>query len=158
VADATTLLITAGSTIIAGLGGTFLGFRLKANSDQEQWWREQKKAAYVELLTALDHFQHTAMRFEVARNVDPQSEEAQAALRESFAGVERVDAALSAVHLVLSESDGGVLDGVVTVCAAILDDVTTGQPDDNSQKALYAKVIEVRDLARRDVGISRRTR
>jgi len=150
-------MITAGSTISATLGGAYLGFWLKASSDQDQWWREQKKSAYAELIRSLDHFQHTALRFELAFDNSPRGPDAQEGYRDTLEAIERVDAAVSVAQLVASEARGDVLDTVVNVCLRVLNHVRSkSEPD--AQKIFHAKAVEIREFARRDVGLVTRRR
>ena len=50
-------MVLGAITVVGTLGGTWLGARLQSTRQESEWWRNERKAAFADLLTGLDRLQ-----------------------------------------------------------------------------------------------------
>jgi hypothetical protein len=114
-------IIAAVSGLAGALGGAALGWFLTATSER----RGEKRAAFVELLTALDGCQHACQRLAWAIAADDDEAKVKA-LDAAVASIHRVDSAVSVAALTVGAEHMATLRLATTASIAELDNAKGG--------------------------------
>jgi hypothetical protein len=137
-------IISAGSALAGILGGTALGWILNRRTQI----REEKRAAFVELLSAMNDCQHGARRMGAAITINNDVEKLrQVELMD--AGIRRVDTAHSVAALALSRRHYETLNEAVAACLIEYQNVIAHK----DQRSVIPKAWKaVLDLAQQELG------
>jgi len=114
-------IIAAVSGLAGALGGTALGWFLTVRSER----RGEKRAAFVELLTALDACQHACQRLAWAIAADDYEAKVNA-LDAAVDSINRVDSAVSVAALTVGVEHMATLRLATTASIAELDNAKAG--------------------------------
>jgi hypothetical protein len=135
-------IIAAVSGLVGALGGTALGWWLNVNAER----RTEKRAAFVELLSAIDGCQHTAivLHTAVVQGWDKQDLDRQRDLMNAALG--RVDTAVTVACLVID--DEPTLRAGMTAC---IDELDMAQRGDEYKSVLNPAYSEILALAKKEL-------
>ena|SRR5487761_226870 len=140
--EAQVALITGAFTLAGLVGGGLLGWILNGRTRV----RNEKRAAFVEFLAAIDACQHGAVRMRAASVVELVTEQETTRMLDSL---DRVDAARTMVAMILPRQARQLLADAVTTCATAYDRAMKLEPDDGALNNVWDRVLS---LAKKELG------